>query len=146
MRYQVQINDKVKSHKSRIKLLEKDRTQLRKDKELPKEIIDSRSSTISKEIRQLQKELNFLERKGLKLVKLSNGDIYDLSLVNAYISKLGDIRYSVFVSPGVLTVKMDEANRKGQIELLTLKDHYGEFDIPVIDEAKELNAIEDFIC
>lgn len=146
MRYQVQINDKAKSHKSRIKLLEKDRTQLRKDKELPKEVIDNRISNISKEIRQLQEELNFLERKGLKLVKLSNGDIYDLSLVNTYISRLGDIRYAVFVSPGVLTVKMDEANRKGQIELITLKDHYGEFNIPVIDEVKELNAIEDFIC
>ena len=118
---------------------------IKDDKELPSDIAAKQISTIHKEVDALQKQLRFLERKGLKLVKLSIGDIYDMALIQAYISKLKGIQHSVFVSPGSLMIKMDERGRKGQLELRSLNDWYGEFDIPTIDEEKELNAIEDII-
>lgn len=144
MKYQVQINDKAKAFKARIKQLEKERTQIKKDKELSSETSNHLISKINAEISEMRDLLPFLERKGLKLVKLSNGDIYDMALIQAYCSKLGAIKYTVYVSEGSLVIKMD--NQKGQMVLQKLNAYYEEFDVPAIDERKELNAVEDYIC
>ena len=126
------------------------RSELRKERNLlsrkmqAQKYSDAEKKEFSNRIYVIDKELRPLERKIIELVKFSNGDIYDLGLIKAYVKKLGREPYEIWLYTGAVSIVTIGSRLNARMELEALNKLYGHYAIPAFDE-KEIGAVEDFV-